>query len=322
MKHTSLASLAFTIIVAAFCGAWISHHHAEEAAIQTLLSSSSSIDQVAGIRKVKHASFDSLVSRLTPLLNSDPKVSKIASEVLIQSALKNSCVKKLATFNVDPAMFKAALWWSSNKTSVPPNPERCAQACSNETVPWLRRLASLGCESLDEACATTLVTMPLLDRDGSILLATLSIDKHANDEHTALWNTSIDTDQRKIAILLRGLRDEHIEQGDSEPTLQNLITIINEQNGTLAWRTMHNRDGFIDPDIFLAGLIADRERFLHVLIETVESDQWQHPEHAVELARAFVPEIVCFLPESLLNTSETRKQWWDRFACGLLLEKR
>ena len=322
MKPTSLASLASTIIIAAICGAWISHQHAQEAAIQTLLSSSSSIDQVAGIRKVKHASFDSLVSRLSPLLQNDPKVAKAASEVLIQSAMKNSCVKKLATCNIDPAMFKAALWWSSEKTRVPPNPKRCRQACSDETVPWLRRLASLGCESLDKACATTLVTMPLRDRDGSILLATLCIDKHANDEHTALWNTNIDTDQRKISILLRGLRDEHIEQGDSEPALQNLITIINEQNGTLAWRTMHNRGGFIDPDIFLAGLIADRERFLQVLIETVESDQWQHPEHAVELARAFAPEIVCFLPESLLNTAETRKQWWDQFACGLLLEKR
>ena len=75
-------------------------------------------------------------------------------------------------------------------------------------------------------------------------------------------------------------------------------------------------------DIFLSGLIVDQVAFLQLLVESAQANLWQHPEHPVELARIFVPEITSVLPESLLLSSENRVKWWNLFACGLLIEER
>ena len=311
-----------SIIVASILGAWISFKNADEKMIRTLLSSPSTIDQLAGIEKIKGEPFDATVERLTPLLSGDKIVAYRASEVIVQRAFADSCVEELRFIQINPALCDAALWWNSIKTNVPLNPTHHAIACERSAAPWLRRLASLRCDSLDVECLSELATMPLRDRDGSVLLATLAIHKHGLNTLTDLWSKSIDIDQRKIAMLLQGLASKHIAQTDADPVVQTLITIMNEQNGPLAWRTMHKRGGIVDPDVFLAGLIVDRDRFLLALLETAQSGRWNHPEHAVELARAFAPRVVSYLPESLQNEPKSRKQWWDRFACGLLLEKR
>jgi len=322
MKHASTASLALSIIVASIIGAWVSHRNTTASHIRTLLTSPSTIDQLAGIEKIKYESFDALVEKLTPLLSGDQKVTTRASEVLVQRAFADSCVEDLSAIKIDPALYDAALWWNSKKSAVPLSQNHCAIACELNAAPWLRRLASLRCDSLHDECAAELEAMPLRDRDGSILLSTLALYKHSNLLRLASWNTSLDIDQRKVFRLLQGFANEEIELSDSDPSIQNITTIINDKNESLAWRTIHKRGGVIDPDIFLAGLIADREQFLQILLETARFQQWNHPEHAVELARVFAPEIVRYLPESLLVTPETRKQWWERFACGLMLEKR
>jgi hypothetical protein len=316
MKHASLASLAITIIVATMCSAWISHKSTVETEIQTLLASSSTIDQFAGIEKVKHESFDSLLKRLTPLLEGDVTVSMRASQLLVKSSFRDHCVEKLKHVLVDPELYESAVWWNEKKTHVFNNPYDCTLACDANINPWLRRLASLYCETLDTTCTQALITMPLRDRDSSVLLATLSIYKHATVENIAHWKESVDSDKRKIYCLLQGFLHKKIEYLDSDPQVQHLANIINEQNTQLAWRTMHTKDGRINPEIFLAGLIIDKDRFLKILIKSAQANAWHHPEHPVELARIFMPNITKFLPP------EDRTKWWNLFACGLLTQQR
>ena len=322
MKHASLASFAITIIIATICGAWISHKNTVETEIRTLLTSSSTIDQLAGIEKVKDESFDSLVRRLTPLLESDENVSKRASQLLVKSSFREDCVDKLNHIPVDLALYEAAIWWNSKRTEVSNNPIDCAVACDANVKPWLRRLASLHCEELDLACKQALVTMPIRDRDESVLLATLSIYKLATLADVETWSESVDSDKRKIYCLLQGLHHKRIEYSDSDPQVKQLTQIINEQDAQLAWRSMHTRDGIINPDIFLAGLVVDTDMFIQILIESAQANVWQHPEHPVELARTFMPKITNALPASLLLSSEDRAKWWNLFTCGLLTEQR
>ena len=326
MKHASLASFAIIITIAVFFSVWISHKNMKEIEIQTLLSSSSTIDQLSGIEKVKNESFASLVTRLTHLLGDDPEVTTSASKALVLMAFRESCVDKLETLQIDQALFEAAKWWESARTEVSYKLNQTDLACDIEAAPWLRRLASLHCEALEEKCIDSLITMPLRDRNSSVLLATLAIDKHIEvDEKQLLitsWQRSIDSDQRKIALLLQGMANLPIESLDSEPQIQTLATILREKNASLAWRTLHQADGLIDPDFALAGLIADRNWFMQILIRTACENRWQHPEHAVELARSFAPDIIRVIPDSLLAKGETRKQWWNLVSCGLLLEQR
>ncbi|MDP6541928.1 MAG: hypothetical protein QGF07_03990 [Phycisphaerales bacterium] len=325
MKRASLTSFSMTIIIAVICGALVSLNRANEENIRSLITSSSTIDQLLGIDKLANDSFESLVTQLTPLLGNDQKVSTAASKAIVLASFRDSCVDKLSSIPIDPSWHYAAQWWAK-KTNSGQTKDQSWIACDNDVVPWLRRLAALRSKELDIACVEMLKTMPLLDRDGSILLATLSIHKHLDFEATKFlvesWQVSIDNDQRKIAVLLQGLLNEKVKQGDSDPQVQNITIIINEQNTNLAWRTMHNPDGFIDPDIFLAGLIVNRNHFMQLLIETASDNRWRHPEHAFELARAFAPEIVRELPEPIQVKHETMLQWWDLFACGLLLERR
>lgn len=322
MKHMSLVSLAITIIIAAISGAWISHQKVTDENMQALLSSPSTIDQLNGIEKVKHDSFDSLIIKLAPLLQGDIRVVNAASNTLVQSAFRESRVHELENLQLKPTLLSSAQWWNSKRTRVPPNPTQLQLACEVEVAPWLRRLASLHCQTLDPSCAKALTTMPLRDRDGSVLLATLSMHKHTKHIRISSWTNSIDSDQRKVSLLLHGLANETIEHADSDPHLQHLTNILSNKSRILAWRSMHQHDGYMNPDIFLAGLIVDSPGFLQILVESVTENLWQYPEHPVELARAFAPDVVKFLPETMLVTSEDRVKWWNLFACGLLLEER
>ena len=316
MKHASLASLAITIIVATMCGAWLSHKSVTEDDIQRLLSSSSTIDQLAGIEKIKDEPFKSLVQRLTPLLEGDQSVSKRASQLLVKSSFREHCVDTLSQLPIDADVYKSALWWNAKKTEVVNNPHDCAVACDTNVNPWLRRLASLHCDSIDPACTEAILTMPLRDRDASVLLAALSIYKHASLEDIDTWKDSVDSDKRKIYCFLHGFHNKQIRYVDSDPQVLHIANIIKTQNAQLAWRSMHSGNGIINPDIFLAGLIVDKDSFLQILIESSQENVWQHPEHPIELARAFMPNITKFL------STEDRAKWWDLFACGLLIEER
>jgi len=231
-------------------------------------------------------------------------------------------VPQLDHVQINPTLLASAKWWYAKKTSSSTDLEKCALACDEETTPWLRRLAALHCDSLDSACLNELRTMPLVDRDGSILLSTLALHKHSPPSETSKWIVSIDIDQRKIAILLQGLAREKIRHNDPDPMVQHISKILTDKSGILAWRSMHLPNGLINPDIFLSGLIVDQKGFLQLLIESAQENLWQHPEHPVELARIFVPEITNILPESLLLSPEERVKWWNLLACGLLIKER
>ncbi|MDP7008403.1 MAG: hypothetical protein QGI78_02425 [Phycisphaerales bacterium] len=319
MKHGSFASFALTILLATLCGAWISHTNAREATIRALLHSSASIDQLEGIKLVQHESFDSLIDRLVPLLQGDAQVVKAASESLAYRAFRESRIQELEHVPIDPSLLTSIQWWSSHEL-VDTNPhDESTLACDATVAPWLRRLASLQCDDLHATCRDELVTMPLLDRDGSVLLAALSIHKHTGTSLTSTWDTSIDKDRRKIAVLLGGLAGLERTHADSDPHVHHIAKILSENSSVLAWRAMHQKNGFIDPDVFLAGLIVDREGFLQLLVETEQKGLWQHPDHSVVLAQVFAPKITSAVPIELLG--RTRDKWWELFSCGLLLEE-
>ncbi len=326
MKHASLASFAITIIVAVICATWISQKKSEEATIQSLLASNSTIDQIAGIEIVAHESFKDLVARLTPLLGVEPKVTKSASNAIVLAAFRESCVDKLGGLRIEPALLEAARWWDSSPIVVPTDPKQHDLACDDEAAPWLRRLASLRCATLDTKCIESLTTMPLLDRDASVLLTTLAIQKHIDiSSQQAIirsWRTSVDSDRRKVAVLLQGVVNSAAAPSDSNPKVATLSRILHSGDVSLAWRTLHRSDGSIDPDTAFAGLCVARHKFLNILVETAKEDQWRHPEHAVELARAYAPDVILYLPNSMLADKESRTRWWSLVACGLLLEQR
>ena len=177
-----------------------------------------------------------------------------------------------------------------------------------------------------EATYPDLVSLPVRDRDGSVVLSVLAINELASHKSRALiqaWEKDYDLERQKAAVLLsaiQGLPTLDIKtQNESLATMQK---IINENNYKLAWRALHKSDGTIDPDIALAAMIIDQERFMPILIKTAQHDKWAHPEHAIIIAKTFSKEIANQIPFALLENHKTRQKWWTFFSCGLLQEER
>jgi hypothetical protein len=173
---------------------------------------------------------------------------------------------------------------------------------------------------------TELIQVPLRDRDGSVLLGVLAIEKIGALEELqkliAVWETDVDVERKKAALLLAGLIGEKTSLDTNLNELAAIQEICNQGNYTLAWRTMHGEDGTVNPDLALAGMIANADRFFPVVIETAKENNWEHPEHPVVLAIRFAPDIANRIPQNLLQNDETRTKWWSLFSCGLLLEGR
>ena len=158
------------------------------------------------------------------------------------------------------------------------------------------------------------------------MLAVLAIDNigvQQMDPLVQVWSSDYDLERQKAAVLLSALSSSPLREIPTHNTsLATLQTIINDQNYQLAWRSMHNEDGTINPDIALAAMLVDQEKFLPVLIETARNHRWTHPDHPVVLARRFVPHVASKISSKYLKNDESRRKWWTLFACGLLVEER
>ena len=169
--------------------------------------------------------------------------------------------------------------------------------------------------------------MPPHDRDGSVILTVLAIERHVPQKMLPslinTWANSYDLELQTASILLASLSGCTIPDiSMSDSFLATISTICTEKNGALAWRSLHSENGTIHPDIVLAGLIVDETRFMPILICSARAELWAHPEHPFELARRFAPEVSELLPMELLDHEESRDKWWSLFACGLLQEQR
>ncbi len=313
--------LVLTILLASTLAIFIGFQQ-EKRHLDQLLSSTSTTDQLEGISLCKNLSFEKKCVKLAPLLENENEASYQAQMSIIQSAFNENKVPQLSNMplllNFIEAANHFAFGVKKSVSSVFQLPD------FSLAQPWMKFLSVL-CSSesslisFDELCS-----MPPKDRDGSILLATLAIEKNAPTLIEPIltdWIGAYDDDRVSIAILLAGLRNIQLPtiQSGSEKTLA-ISRIINEKNFKLAWRTMHRSDGQIHPDIALAGMIADPNRFLPELIKSAKLGQWQHPEQPIAIAWAIYPEIAASIPEEFIINPPLRLKWWDYFACGLLQE--
>ena len=321
VKHTSSISFACTIIVAVIAGFFIVQKQTATR-IEHLLASPAITDQLAGISLAKQVPFTSLVALLRPILEKHTDASVAAQQLLVRAAFAEHRLQELETLAIDKDLLNSAKWWETNPKRKPRHEIKTETpiATSLNFLAWYVDFEAP--PPLD-----TLVELPIRDRDGSVLLAVLAIEKFATREQLRVisehWILDYDVDRKKAAILFAAL----LRRENKFPHVQNselftLQSICEDANFSLAWRTLHNADGTINPDIALAGMISNQEKFFPILVETAKENTWKHPEHPIAIAMRFAPEIAERIPIDLLKNDESRTKWWALFTCGLLLEGR
>ena len=321
VKHASSISLACTIVVAVIAGFYIAKQQ-RDARILRLLSSPTTTDQLAGIEAVQKASFDKLVSVCTPILQNNNDASIAAQNLLVARAFAENRLQELESVAISRELLDAASWWNTNPPLQHPTTIRSTPPLAS-SINHLSRFMELE----EPPAFDDLIEMPIRDRDGSVLLAVLAIEKFATTEQlqqlVSTWSLDYDLERNKAAVLFAAFLDTKTTSSHtSNNELAGLRAVCNEKSHALAWRMMHYDDGTINPDIALAGMLANKDKFLPILIETAIENNWKHPEHPVVIAMRFAPNVANRIPTDLLRNDETRTKWWSLFACGLLLEGR
>jgi hypothetical protein len=314
----TFASVLCLSVIAAF----IVSNEQQKKQTKRLLSSSSIKDQLDGIEQVKNEPLDFLIDLLSPFLESKNEASDLAQETLIAGAFKQERLKDLNNLNVNRELLEAAHWWKT-KPKIQTIPKILVDQNVSAHITHLAWF--LGIED-----APTFSMMTKLTKNGtgrSVLISVLTIEKFGTSvqiqDLIKTWSTDYDLDRRKAAILLGVLIGSTTEPIQSQiEELSTLQTVCLEMKIELVWRTMHNEDGTINPEIALVGMLANKDVFFPVLLDSVSDGLWAHPEDPIALAFHFAPEIANRIPFELLKGEKTRLKWWTLFSCGLLLEER
>ena len=330
VKHLTTVSIVLTILAAISAAFFVTNRQSEYDHLNQLLHSDSITDNLAAIELLKLHSFENLLIRLKPILNTQSEASMKAQSVLVSSAFKENRIDDLDPQLIDKDLYDAALWWASENHQTDPQFESMSFqhiSIDAEASPWIRRLAALQCKTITSSTQEDLISMSPHDRDGSVLLTVLAIDRHIPNVMLPplidTWANSYDLELQAASILLASLSGNTIpEISSSNSFLVTISTICTEKHGALGWRSIHLENGMIHPDIALAGLIVDESRFMPILIDSARAGLWIHPEHPIELARRFAPKVSALIPSALLDQEESRDKWWSLFACGLLQEQR
>ncbi len=315
-----LLPFLFTIIIAVFAGFFIANYQTQSRILQ-LLTSPATTDQLRGIELIKESTFDELVPLLEPILKNNSDASEVAQRLLVKHAFQENRIPDLEGISIDSELYESALWWNNERDN-----QTLPLDIDINPSPWIEKLLAWYPSMHKETTYHDLVSLPVRDRDGSVVLSVLAINKLASQKTETLiqeWEKDYDLERQKAAVLLSAIQGlptlDIATQNESLATIQK---IINENNYKLAWRALHKSDGTIDPDIALAAMIIDQERFMPILIETAQCDQWAYPEHAIIIVNAFSNDIANQIPFDLLKNDKTRQKWWTLFACGLLQEER
>ena len=315
-----------TVIISILIGLVVATNQ-KNATIHRLLSSPSTVEQMKGIALVEHLTFDELKSHVTPLLAYNTDASTLAQQVLIKKAFDENRIQDLNNVEIDQDLYEAALWWSNpTKKSGFTTLTRNIAIKSFNPSPWVMKLMAHYDLLHGGASYPDLLKLPLRDRDGSVLLSVLAIENVAPQKIESLldaWSFDYDIDRQKAAVFLAAMRalPQPIvsTQDDSLSAIQKIIA---EKNVELAWRTLHRKDGNVDPDTMLAGMIISKKKFTPILIKSVQDGKWTHPEHAILIAETFFPNITNQISFELVQNPKTRLKWWALFSCGLLKEER
>ncbi len=314
-----LIPLIMTIGIAVLAGYYFAQHKKNNLILK-LISSTSVSDQLLGISLLQSASFDEVHEILSPIIETESDASDKAQQLIVSKAFQEERVSELKHVNIDAELFEAAIWWSQRSGSTDVELE-----IEFPPSPWIKKLLALHPFHDQSPSYEEIVELPVRDRDGSVVLTVLAIYQTApqNIENLVLeWDADIDLEKRKAALLLRALMSLPLPESSSEiESLHTIGVILQDEDFQLAWRAMHREDGTIDPDVALAALIIDKERFIPELIQSAKQQLWTLPEHPIVLAKTFSSSIADQIPFEFLENKETRKKWWSLYACGLLQEE-
>ena len=293
------------------------------ASIRNLLNSSSELDVKEGIKQSKQLHYDVCKPLLTPFILEGSKYTTQCEDVLIEIAFRDGMVRDLNFGGLTTPMNEVLRWWLTENTHL----QEVSEPIPEESKPWLLRLWSLQQEEIDVQTLLAINTTPFHDRDGSVLIAVLALHKHTPLQERSATMASLldalDSDDVRAGLLLSEIWNEPIDDKrfNNNDELNTIVSVLQSRDTALAWRTLHNEDGTIRPDQMLAGLIVNPVELLPLFIESAFNEQWQHPEHAIELARWIRPSIAQRLPTQGLTTVKSRLDWWRKFKCGYLIEQ-
>lgn len=320
VKHASVISFICIILIAVMAGFFVVNHQ-RASNIAHLLGSPAVADNIDGINLAEDKPFDDLVVLFEKILSKHNEASTRAQEVLVARAFDEHRVHALKLLPINRELLEAVIWWSED------HKETSRFTSSTEMLlPSLHQLAwLLGVE--EAPTMDVLVETPVQDRDGSVVLGVLAIKKFTTQQerHRLIhqWMNDFSLARQKSAVLLAMMEDKTYDFPPSQrPELSTIQAIQKDTHYLLAWRTLHDKDGMIIPDIALAGMLANQEKFFPILINSAQEHKWKHPEHAILIASYFAPRVAGAIPFDYLQNTETRKKWWSLFTCGLLLERR
>ena len=204
VRHKHTISLLLTIFVAAFAGLYVAQLQQSQH-IDRLLTSNTIADKLSGIALLNNATFDQLVSKLSTIVSEHNEASSAAQALLVKRSFMENRVDDLQSLAIEPELYAAARWWNSNQEKHSP-PQ---YSVDQHTSPWVHQLVALYSPTSSEGLLEAILHSPLQDRDGSILLATLAIEKHLPTEklHELIlsWSKSYDVERQKVATLLAAL---------------------------------------------------------------------------------------------------------------------
>lgn len=313
--------LFLTIVIAGIAGFIVATNQKKSLAT-SLLASSTVTDQLRGITLLKSSSFDELQVQLVQIIETGTDSAKLAQNLLVQRAFQEDRIDELRGIGIDSDLLEAALWWDKEYQI----PKYLNLDIQMNPSPWIEKLTAWYPSTNQPASYPDIVDLPVRDRDGSVLLSVLAIHTFGSQRIRSViqeWEKDYDLERQKAASLLSALSElpqpRISSQNESLATIQ---AIINEDDFQMAWRALHRPNGSIDPDVALAAMIVNQERFLPILIDTAMQNQWTHPEHAILIAKTFYADISNRIPFALVQNKDTRQKWWSLFACGLLQEER
>jgi len=321
VKHASAISFICAIFTAVGVSVLL-HAQQREAQIVHLLDSPSVKDKLAGITLAAHLSFDELTILLGEVIQGHSPASTKAQEVLAASAFSEHRTEELSHLQINRDLLDSVVWWSTAS-----NPPLAPKLVLDDSLasPFINLSFLAGFSDIPPT--DDLLETPLRDRDGSVLLAVLAIEKCVPKKElqglVQSWSSDFDFERQKAAVFFASMLNTPFPFAKSSNSeLATIQVILAENNYALAWRAIHKSDGTINPDIALAGMLANPDKFFPILIESATNKKWTHPEHPIMIAFRFAPEIANKIPTELLQNSETRNKWWSLFTCGLLLERR
>jgi len=312
-------TLSLTICIAVVVGFIVSSHQ-RSAHIDRLISSPSITDQLRGISMLTHASYDELKKKIMVVCDKNTDASIAAQRLLVKRAFEEDRIHDLKDIPIDKELYDSALWWNASHEERPPHPTIVLKTLNPS--PWVSKLMAHYDTMHQSASYPNLLSLPIRDRDGSVLLSVLAIENQAPEKIDNLidaWSLDYDIDRQIAAVLLSSMRNSLPPNVSAQhETLNTIQAIIREKNIELAWRTMHRKDGTIHPDIALAAMIVNPSRFAPILIETAQQGKWKHPEHPILIAESFLPSITNKISAQNRHNPVSRQKWWSLLSCGLL----